>query len=90
MKGTDTGLDDHTGERIFEYDCVRFESDHCNNEWNAVIVRHAGRFWTKAINDGDMVELQNVHTSIEVLKTFEEAVETGKLVGVGDANYDYE
>lgn len=84
-KLTDTLLQDYTGRKIFEGDCVRMELDHVTFEWNALIVRHSGRFWVRSLHPDDQgqfdeVDLQKVHSDLEVLKTFDEAIETGKVV----------
>lgn len=81
---TNTSFQDHTGREIFEGDCVRMELDHVTFEWNALIIRHSGRFWVRSLHPDDQgqfeeVDLQAVHSDLEVLKTFEEAVKTGKV-----------
>ena len=70
-------MNDHTGAELFVADCVRIESH--DYEWNGYITRHSGLFWVKYIEDGDEVELSKIHLKIEKLKTFEDAVETGKV-----------
>ncbi len=72
-----TGMNDHTGAELFVADCVRIESH--DYEWNGYITRHSGLFWVKYIEDGDEVELSKIHSEIEKLKTFVDAVETGKV-----------
>ena len=77
-----TQIEDHTGREIKEGDCIRIESDHNDNEWNSVVIRHSGLFWAKCLSDGDEVELVKVASSCEVLKTFEESVDSGIVKAV--------
>lgn len=71
-------MTDHTGEELFVGDCVVVEG--WNEDMNGYIINHSGEFWVKYIDDGDEVKLIEFYPAeLEKLKTFSEAVETGKL-----------
>jgi len=78
MNKLETGYKDHTGQMICVGDCVRIANR--NDEWNAIVVCINHAYYIRSVEDGDEVELRNIHDEIEVLKTFDEAAQSGKLV----------
>lgn len=73
-----TGITDHTGEELFVGDCVVVEG--WGEDMNGYIINRSGEFWVKYIDDGDEIKLIDFESAdLEKLKTFSEAVETGKV-----------